>query len=253
MKSSHGSLQKIIRPWLLSRSDQRSGSRTFPCCSSDSTWCLFTMTAWSMTVDVGSCQQWSVTCTRWEINYWPIRIHRTDTFPQVPAWPVTNLRREDVVSHIPDPLSSVDIGIAHSLHFGEDWAHCCVSGLVSSLIDEHPPVRGSESVCQACQRLIMPLLSTPSNKPHRWGHVHQRSPDSASQSLTSAAHLWWCGWACATSWWLSLCLYHHYGKSDVWNLNIIIIILEFKCSPCTLMDSLWVRQPHASELTLNCL
>lgn len=85
MKSSHGSLQKIIRIWLLSRSDQRSGSRTFPCCSSDSAWCLFTMTAWSMTVDVGSCQQWSVTCTRWEINYWPIRIHRTGTF-KVPAW-----------------------------------------------------------------------------------------------------------------------------------------------------------------------
>lgn len=60
--------------------------------------------------------------------------------------PVTDLRREDVVSHIPDSLSPAYVGVAHSFHFGEDGAHCDVCGLVAFLIDEHPPVRHTESV-----------------------------------------------------------------------------------------------------------
>lgn len=51
-----------------------------------------------------------------------------------------HLRREDVVGHVPHPLGSVHIGVAHSLHFAEDGAHRSVRGLVAFLVDEHPPV-----------------------------------------------------------------------------------------------------------------
>lgn len=54
--------------------------------------------------------------------------------------PVTNLRGEDVVGHVPHFLGSIHIGVAHSFHFGEDGAHSCVCGLVAFLVDEHPPI-----------------------------------------------------------------------------------------------------------------
>lgn len=61
------------------------------------------------------------------------------------AKPATDLRREDVVGHVPDSLGSIHIGVAHSFHFTEDGADCCVCGLVTFLVDEHPPGNGTES------------------------------------------------------------------------------------------------------------
>lgn len=54
----------------------------------------------------------------------------------------TNLGGEDVVGDVPDPLAAVDVGVAHAFHFAEDGAHRCVRGLVSLLVDEHPPAWG---------------------------------------------------------------------------------------------------------------
>ena len=60
--------------------------------------------------------------------------------------PVTNLRGKDVVGHIPDSLGPVHAAVAHSFHFGEYGAHCYVCGLVAFFVDEHPPVRDTESM-----------------------------------------------------------------------------------------------------------
>lgn len=59
---------------------------------------------------------------------------------------VTDLWREDIISHVPDSLSPAVVGVAHSFHFGEDGADGRVCGLVTFLIDENPPVHDTESV-----------------------------------------------------------------------------------------------------------
>lgn len=56
-----------------------------------------------------------------------------------PHWDDAYLWWEDVVCHVPDSLCPVHISVAHTFHFGEDGADCCVCGLVAFLIDEHPP------------------------------------------------------------------------------------------------------------------
>lgn len=67
-------------------------------------------------------------------------------------------------------------------------------------------------------------------------------------------HTWqgrWRGWGCAMSWWLSLSLYRHYSKSDVWNLNIVIIIQEFKWVPSGYSGLMRVRWNCDSKLPLD--
>lgn len=123
-------------------------------------------------VDVGSDpnlpqsrQQRSVTCSRWETKYWPIRSHVTNTV-NVPAsleglsWPHTNLGREDVVADIPDPFASVHVGVTHSFHFAVDGAHCRVCGLVSFLVDKHPPVKKEKKEKRKKSESILSGVST---------------------------------------------------------------------------------------------
>ena len=107
----------------------------------------------------------------------------------------TNLRREDVVGHIPDSLFSTHIGVAHSFHFGGDRADCCVSGLVAFLIDEHPPVRDTQQASRkVCEHIRTPLYpsrpSNPMGKDMYMGDVDILHSYSTCQQHTSQGHMY---------------------------------------------------------------
>lgn len=90
---------------------------------------------------------WWPTYIRCQTNYRPLRSHETTTYQMLlGARKVTDLWREDIISHVPDPLSPAVVGVAHSFHFGEDGADGRVCGLVTFLIDENPPVHETESI-----------------------------------------------------------------------------------------------------------
>lgn len=85
------------------------------------------------------------------------------------SWPLTDLRREDVVGHVPDGLNPAHVSVAHSLHFGEHGAHCRVCGLVAFLIDEDPPVKDT-SVLSAPLPLSSSIRPT---KIQQQGYIHE--------------------------------------------------------------------------------
>lgn len=98
----------------------------------------------------------AVTRSRRLAKGWPIRGHVTNTFyvlasPTGLNWPKkidrpTNLGGEDIIGDVPNPLAAIDVGVAHTLHFAKDGAHRRVSGLVSLLVDKHPPAKWAESI-----------------------------------------------------------------------------------------------------------
>ncbi len=121
--------------------------------------------------------------------------------------PVTDLWREDVVGHIPDSLRSVQIGVAHSFHFAEDGAHCCVCGLVAFLVDEHPPVRDTESILSGLSAPQTPTPPQPSNHPTPQARaciVVMLTFCTAIPHASSIPHRDTC--ASTMSWWSSLTL-----------------------------------------------
>lgn len=131
----------------------------------------------------------TVTRSRRQAKRWPIRGRVTNKFnvpasPTGPSWlqqtlRPTNLGGEDVVGDVPDPLASVDVGVAHAFHFAVDGAHRRVRGLVSLLVDEHPPAKGAESI-----------LSGPSVQPtvRRYPGARTHTGDGIRQGFISIPH-----------------------------------------------------------------
>lgn len=103
--------------------------------------------------------------------------------------PITNLRGEDVVGHIPDPLVPLHLGVAHPFHFGIDRADCCVGGLVAFLIDEHPPVDGTQGVSE----LSAPQTRTLKARPTPAHPIYLLSPTGRGMSAADgdAVHAGW--------------------------------------------------------------
>lgn len=83
---------------------------------------------------------------------------------------VTNLWREDVVGYVPHSLLSAHVGVAHSFHFGKDGADGRVCGLVTFLVDEHPPVRDKGRNRSGPSPPQIPATPLPSIWAHRQGH-----------------------------------------------------------------------------------
>lgn len=117
---------------------------------------------------------------------------------------VTDLWREDIISHVPDPLSPAVVGVAHSFHFGEDGADGRVCGLVTFLIDENPPVHETE---HSVQNPTSPQSKGLHKDDTGTAHSHQHN----YQDKRACSH--------ATHWLVFLSIQHRKDTADVLHLS----------------------------------